>query len=1536
MTKTIKKVSAMLLSLLLLLSVIPANLIVSAASDCILYASFLDSETNKPISGLEFELYDSSDAKVATGITTDESDLNIGNLRISDLNEGVYYLRLVSKSHFIADSDVQEEYDDEGGFMFLLSAGESTFIKGDNYKLLTQIKGNVLLTKTINGTSVLPKNVVFDLYKKETAGDTKVGTYSTGETNKISIDNLPYGQYYFVETSAPAPIVINSTPIDFEIKNNNETINLTFANDFKCSVKLIKCDTNNAESKLQGVEFDLYDNSANTPKLVDSYTTDSNGEINLELPVGSYYFVETKTLQNYELNTEKHYFELSFENYEKTINVSNTKYPEVTIKKIDNNNNYVSGATLAIYKDSTLIKEFVTNDTDYTILLEPGKYTLKEIVTPNGYAEIEDIEFVVNSNENKTVTVYNNKINIGISKYKLGTTEYLPGAKLSLLDESKNIVCQWTSDEKEYIIDSINAGIYYIHEDSAPTGYKKTKDVKIEVKPVSEKQSFSIYNELVIRNINIRKIDSLSNLALSNAKFELYNSNNQKIDEWTSSSDYKLLQLKVGTYILKETIVPNGYVADGKDTIITVYSDETVVIEHDLETSLYKADDAIYYDIENDPIRIKIYKTDKDTNVKLNNANLTLSNDSGYNSNFLSNENGTLFTGIPSGTYTITENDAPNGYKITTSKTIEVKATAEIQEFYIEDEMLLGQITVTKTGDILKDIFIINKFENYITNSFNWIIGNLQNVTFELYAKENIIHPDGKSNNIYTKDELIKTAITGLDGTVIFDNLPIGSYYIKETQTQLGYVFNENPIYFDIVEIAGKLEPVAKTVNNEYKTVSIKLNKTDTDNNSVEGAIYGIYSSQDIYNASLEKVLDKDTLIDVEKTNTLGELEFDIKLPKGEYYIKEIEAPKGYVLSNNVFKIDLTESNSSFKNNDDATVNFSFNDIDEYIKISISKIDSENNLNVSGSTLQLIDKATGTISAEWTSSAEAKVFRKIPKGIYIIKETVASNGYTLNTVEKEITVESKSDLQKFNYTNKRVSGSIEIIKVENNTSKLPVQGVKFKVYNDNINFSQIVTTDENGKCLIEDLPVGIYENNIYKNKIEYKIEEISAPEGYLINQDIETIAFDLLDTSTDKSIEKSIVIKNDYTHLVVNKIEANSKENVVGAKLDIYNASYVDENLNPIKDAKPLYSFVSSNEPYDISIEKIPVGEYVLIENEAPDGYITAVPIKFEVKAIKDLQIVEMTDDYTKLEIYKKDKTTNENIVGANLKLEDANGNTVAEWLSTTEAKVFTKLPIGKYTLIEVSAPNGYRPTENIEFEIKETADIQTVEMFDEADVYDFNISKIDYDTGNMISGANLELYNDKQELIDEWISTEESHVVKNLTPGYYYIHETVAPYGYCKSEDMGFEVKANDITQDTNVLFENKYIIVDIVKLDSDTNKPVIGAKLHIEDEDGNILDNWTSTKEAHRITKLQPGTYFIVEDEAPQGYEINTECVEFTVKETSKIQKVKVYNNKVIQTEEPRSPINGDVSPIYPYILFTLIIIAIIGIVISKKHLK
>lgn len=216
-------------------------------------------------------------------------------------------------------------------------------------------------------------------------------------------------------------------------------------------------------------------------------------------------------------------------------------------------------------------------------------------------------------------------------------------------------------------------------------------------------------------------------------------------------------------------------------------------------------------------------------------------------------------------------------------------------------------------------------------------------------------------------------------------------------------------------------------------------------------------------------------------------------------------------------------------------------------------------------------------------------------------------------------------------------------------------------------------------------------------------------------------------------------------------------------------------------------------------------------------------------------------------------------------------------------------------------------------------------------------VSKQDVTTKKELKGAKLEVKNSDGKVVDSWTSGDEAHSI-SLTPGKYTLKETLQPDGYeLSEEEITFEVGIKGIT--TTVVMYNtpkKKVVsqVSISKQDVTTKEELEGAKLEIIDENGNVVESWTSEKTPHIITGLSAGTYILKETVAPDGYILSEEEVTFTVKEdSSEMVKVVMYNSKQ-PTEEVEVPSTSSYKTMTSTVIGLTILLA--GSVLITRNFK
>lgn len=360
------------------------------------------------------------------------------------------------------------------------------------------------------------------------------------------------------------------------------------------------------------------------------------------------------------------------------------------------------------------------------------------------------------------------------------------------------------------------------------------------------------------------------------------------------------------------------------------------------------------------------------------------------------------------------------------------------------------------------------------------------------------------------------------------------------------------------------------------------------------------------------------------------------------------------------------------------------------------------------------------------------------------------------------------------------------------------------------------------------------------------------------------------------------------TRVKISKTDITTHEEIPGATLRVLDT-----------DGKIMDEWVSADTPHYMEAVLIAGKTYTLEETLVPNGsgYVPATSIQFTVEDDGKVQHVFMQDDYTKVQISKTDIATGKEISGAKLKIMDADGKIVAEWVTDGAPHYMERIPMGTYTLTETMAPTeqGYVRAESVTFEVGPTGDIQRVEMKD--DFTKVEISKADMTDGHELPGAKLKITDASGSTIAEWETNGQPHRIERLKPGDYTLTETAAPNGYLLSEEVYFTVQETGEIQKVTMYDAPAHSLI-LTKRDIATNAKLADARLTIRDAYGTTIDRWTTTDGDHAIRVLPERSaakdphknllllsddtsehvYTMVEELAPNGYLV-AESITFKV---------------------------------------------------------
>ena len=517
------------------------------------------------------------------------------------------------------------------------------------------------------------------------------------------------------------------------------------------------------------------------------------------------------------------------------------------------------------------------------------------------------------------------------------------------------------------------------------------------------------------------------------------------------------------------------------------------------------------------------------------------------------------------------------------------------------------------------------------------------------------------------------------DGKLSMTGLPVGEYLLTETKVPDGHAVLQKTFQVTINKdqtteqiVVNKLRPTGTLEINKSLEASNEnaVNKADYDLTKVK---FKITANQDIYDSvSLEKLYSKGDAITVGSGK--GSNEDIVKLINGNelgngIYSCDINGklslsglPMGTYNVEEIdcpdgFVLDKEVKTVQFAQQDFVTLTYtsSLNINNELTKTVFSKVTADGD-NLYGVPMEIVDVKTGKPVHTWITDDSNLEIDGLPAGDYQWREVNAPEGYVLaKPIEFTVKDGDIQDIEMKNF-------SVEFAKNGNDGNKL-LKGGEFQVTSTKT--KQITdkwTSGEHIFDITEDMKTKLTSDEVVSDMF-INIEDDSST-YYRISKNEGRDDYRLLMQANGETKYYNIDINGDETtHMIRGTVEAQ---------------------------------------------------EYVITELKSPDGYATAKPVTFKTNKEQNLT-VEMTDEITQFEFYKKDITSQEELEGATLQIKDKNGNIVDEWVSGKIPHKISGLTVGQtYTMIEVIAPVNYKIAQNKEFTVSDTGEVQKITMYDE------------------------------------------------------------------------------------------------------------------------------------------------------------------------------------------------------------------------------
>ncbi|WP_207695704.1 hypothetical protein DOK67_0001598 [Enterococcus sp. DIV0212c] len=719
---------------------------------------------------------------------------------------------------------------------------------------------------------------------------------------------------------------------------------------------------------------------------------------------------------------------------------------------------------------------------------------------------------------------------------------------------------------------------------------------------------------------------------------------------------------------------------------------------------------------------------------------------------------------------------------------------------------------------------------------------------------------------------IVQVIESNYNGVAYTNTLPLGYYSIKETKAPAGYKLESSVRTFNLLK-NGQL--VCFTKCNEPLPIqkgSLKIVKTGEDNQVLAGASFDVFNANNQFVGRIA-------------TNVNG-VAYLGNLPYGTYKLIEIKAPADYQLDSTPKYVTVSSSSP------EGTATIYITNKKAVGSLQIIKKDEQGKL-LAGANFNVYNSKNQVVGTIVTNTNGVATLNNLPYGEYTVLETIAPEGYEKDPTLHDVTIskDNANGVAKITVVNKKkvTTGTLQIIKIDEQGRLL--SGAEFQIFNSKNVLIKTVVTGSNGVAALDNLPFDTYT-----------VSESKAPEGY----------------EPDGTL-RSVTVSKDDPEGVVSIIVVNKKAKTTG-NLEVIKKDEAGVLLAgaefDVKDAKDkLVGKITTDANGVGKLKDLPFGTYKVIETKAPAGYeLNVTPKEVTVSKGDPNGVVSITITNKKeittgnLEVIKKDEA-GALLAGAEFDVKDAKDKLVGK--ITTDANGVGKLkdlPFGTYKVIETKAPAGYEldvTPKEVTVSKGDPNGVVSITITNKKEITTGNLEVIKKDeAGVLLADAEFEVYDASDKLVDK-ITTDANGVagLKDLPFGTYKLIETKAPTGYELDATPKFiKISKDDPNGTSSIDVINKKEVLPttgtlkIIKYVKDSN-PIVylpGAVFGVYDSETELMGSYTTDQNGEIILNdLAEGKYYVVEIEAPPGYEEDTTFYEIDV-EAGKVAEIRHANVK------------------------------------------